>query len=76
METIVAEDAGRKTLRYRYRYRFACRSCGCVYEREQSETKHEISYSNDVYVGCACPTCGEKAYGELIPYAGEALAHG
>ena len=70
METIMAEDAGRKTLRYRYRYRFTCRSCGCVYEREQSETKHEI-YRYHLCSVCACPAYGEKAYGEIIFYKWE-----
>lgn len=41
--------------------RFACDKCGCIWEANQTEYRHEWDRNGDTIV-CSCPTCGNDTY--------------
>ena len=43
--------------------RFSCDKCGCVWEANQTEYRHENDRHCDLIV-CSCPTCGNDTYAE------------
>lgn len=38
--------------------RFECKACGCIFEADRSEYRHEFSQRENVgWYECECPTC-------------------
>ena len=41
--------------------RFTCNACGCVWDANANEYRHEWDGKDDMTV-CYCPTCGKATY--------------
>lgn len=41
--------------------RFECKTCGCIFEANKDEYKHEVDWVYSNYY-CKCPNCGQNAY--------------
>lgn len=47
--------------------RFTCHDCGCIWDANQTEYRHEFDRNSDVWI-CECPTCGRKSYDNQLLY--------